>query len=299
MRKQNVIGMFLGLAIGDAMGSALEFMPIRERNDFVEDYQKSPNFPIEPGQWTDDTSMALAIADALIENDGNWNPTDTMDNFLDWYQSGKYSCIDRCFDIGNTCRDALHRYMMDSATPYQGDTDPQTSGNGALMRMAPVIMVASSLEEAMELAVNQTKLTHGSDLCIHYSKALAYDLFFGGKSSYEGTDFKMDRNQVMTTGFVQHSYDAAWWAVRNGKDFESAIIKAINLGGDADTIGAIAGQIAGAHYGAHNIPEWMLSGLYNRKELEKIAVHLYNIGRKKKLQKPTDIRKRFAVTHMN
>ena len=105
--------------------------------------------------------MALAIADALIENDGNWNPTDTMDNFLDWYQSGKYSCIDRCFDIGNTCRNALHRYMMDPATPYQGDTDPQTSGNGALMRMFPVIMVASSLEEATELAVNQTKLTHG------------------------------------------------------------------------------------------------------------------------------------------
>ena len=83
MRKQNAIGMMVGLAIGDAMGSALEFMPMRDRGNFITDYQKSPTFPIAAGQWTDDTSMALALADSIIENDGEWTPPAAMQNFLD------------------------------------------------------------------------------------------------------------------------------------------------------------------------------------------------------------------------
>ena len=287
MRKQNAIGMMVGLAIGDAMGSALEFMPMRDRGDFITNYQKSSVFPIEAGQWTDDTSMALAIADAIIENQGQWNPVTVMQNFLDWYQTGKYSAIDHCFDIGNTCRSALENWMLDPATPYQGSTDPQSSGNGALMRMAPVIISSATLEEAQHKANEQTILTHGSAECIKYSSAFAEELFYYRYAPTLPVDYKIARENVKPTGYVRESYEAAWWAVKNASDFESTIIKAINLGGDADTIGAIAGQIAGALYGANKIPNWMKDGLYEYKMIEDTAIKLFSIAKKKELAKKT------------
>jgi len=281
MRKQNAIGMMVGLAIGDAMGSALEFMPMRDRGNFITDYQKSPTFPIAAGQWTDDTSMALALADSIIENDGEWTPLAAMQNFLDWYQAGRFSAIDHCFDIGNTCRTSIENWMLDPANPFQGSTDSNTSGNGALMRMAPVIISSCTLQEARLRAEEQTLLTHGSSECIKYSRAFAYELFYYRYAPTVEVDFKIPREHVRPTGYVKDSYEAAWWAVKNGKDFESAIIKAINLGGDADTIGAIAGQLAGALYGADNIPDWMKNGLYEYKMIEDTAIKLFNIARKR------------------
>ena len=270
------VGMFVGLAIGDAMGAPIEFQPSKEPLNYVRSYQEGGFHNVSKGEFTDDTSMALAMADAFIQADG-FNPHLIMDNFLKWKNEGAYSPRGVMFDCGNTVHKALRKYELDQSNPFTGDADPMSAGNGGLMRLAPAILAARSETEAVNYAVETTRLTHGAEEALKYSEILAKELW-RRQPDAEAKRYKhskyIRRNKVMSGGYVKETYQAAWWAYQASDSFEECIINAINRGHDSDTTGAVAGMIAGAMYGFNAIPDWMVEQLQWVDEIIFQAVRL-------------------------
>jgi ADP-ribosyl-[dinitrogen reductase] hydrolase len=273
------IGMFMGLAIGDALGAPLEFQEAREPDDFLTKYTTGGAHNVSLGEWTDDTSMALAMAKSLFEKK-SFDANDIMSKFCKWYKGGEFSPRGKCFDIGGTTAIALGSYLHEIVKdeyllqPYRGRTANDTSGNGALMRLAPVIMVAQDPYHAMQLAIQQTLLTHGSNTCVDYSVMLAEELYYGypiTRYANAKLPLDIDINDVMSGGYVKETYQCAWWAFQTTDNFEDCVIKAVNRGHDADTSGAVAGMIAGRYYGYTNIPSHFKDNLMWRDELFKTA----------------------------
>ena len=281
MELDNKLGLFLGLAIGDALGAPLEFQKANEPEAYLTEFTTGGPHNVSIGEWTDDTSMALALASSLLEKK-EFDADDIMKKFYQWFKEGKYCTRSKCFDIGNTVYDALSSYnesikYNQFQQPYRGQIAEDTSGNGALMRMAPVIIVARDRDEAIRLAIQQTLLTHGSQLCVQYSVMLAEELFLGKSlskySKYKLSD-EIKRQDVMSGGFVKETYEAAWWAFSTSNSFEECIIKAVNRGHDADTTGAVAGMLAGRNYGLSGIPDHFKSNLMMFDEIYEIASKL-------------------------
>lgn len=128
-------GSLLGLATGDALGTPLEFQPpgsFEPIDDMVGGGSSNP----EPGQWTDDTAMALCLAESLIERNG-FDPVDQLERYLRWLRQGYLSSTGECFDVGRIVASALLRFER-THEPYCGSTEPDTAGNGSIMRLAPV-----------------------------------------------------------------------------------------------------------------------------------------------------------------
>ena len=285
-------GALLGLAVGDAVGTTLEFKH-RGSYPLLTDMIGGGPFRLEAGQWTDDTSMALALADSLLANDP-FDPEDLMRRFVSWRDEGEYSCTGTCFDIGNTVSSALRRWTQ-TGDPIAGSADPDTAGNGSLMRLAPVAIRYWQQPEKMgQVAALQSQTTHGAaeavSACTAYAELIA-DAISGKSRSEVMTPRRGDyahgvsnilggswrgkhRDQVQSSGFVLHSFEAALWSIGRTGDFRSAILTAANLGGDADTTAAIAGQLAGALYGASGIPDEWLEKLAWKEQIEQKAGEL-------------------------
>lgn len=266
-------GCLLGLAVGDALGTTLEFKP-RGTFEPIDDMVGGGCFGLEPGQWTDDTSMALCLAESLIEKNG-FDPYDQMEEYLLWYRTGYMSSTGACFDIGGTTRMALEAFER-IGEPFSGPTNPRSSGNGSLMRLAPVPMFFFPDREAMIFyAGESSRTTHGSQGCIDACRLFASILF----NAFSGMDkervlFEHDpaivqspaireiaggayrgktEDQIQGSGYVVKSLEAALWCFYTADSFRDAVLKAANLGDDADTTAAICGQMAGAFYGFSNI----------------------------------------------
>ncbi len=157
-------GALLGLAAGDALGTTLEFHPPGSFPPLTDMVGGGP-FGLRPGQWTDDTSMALCLATSLVERQG-FDPGDQLTRYLRWYREGYLSSTGRCFDIGNTIRSALHRFER-TGEPYCGPSTTHSSGNGSIMRLAPVpLAYAARPEEAIERSGESSRTTHGSPVCV-------------------------------------------------------------------------------------------------------------------------------------
>jgi ADP-ribosyl-[dinitrogen reductase] hydrolase len=274
--RDRAVGALMGLAVGDAVGTTLEFKT-RDTYPLLTDMVGGGPFRLKPGQWTDDTSMALALAESLITHDP-LDPTDLMQRFVSWRDEGAYSCTGTCFDIGITVSGALTKWQR-TGDPLGGSTDPQTAGNGSLMRLAPVVLrYWRDRQKLSQAAVLQSQTTHGAaealSACEGYAEMLA-DAIEGGSLSevlrsrdggyagrisaiFNGSWRGKQRDEIASSGYVAHSLEAAIWAVARTADFRSAVLTAANLGGDADTTAAIAGQLAGALYGCSGIPdEWL------------------------------------------
>jgi ADP-ribosylglycohydrolase len=153
-------GSLLGLAAGDALGTTLEFKPPGEFAP-IQDMVGGGPFGLEPGQWTDDTSMALCLAESLVERRG-FDASDQMRRYVRWYREGYLSSTGHCFDIGNTIGQALERFER-TGDPFSGSTHPGSAGNGCIMRLAPVPMFYSQRpREAMEQSAQSSRTTHGT-----------------------------------------------------------------------------------------------------------------------------------------
>ena len=274
-------GCLLGLAAGDALGTTLEF---KSPGTFepIDDMVGSGPFGLKPGQWTDDTSMALCLATSLLES-GGFDATDQMQRYVRWWREGYLSSTGRCFDIGNTVRSALSRFDRDG-DPYAGSTDPHSAGNGSLMRLAPVAMYfAADHEEAADMAAASSRTTHAAreavDACRYFATLLVGALNGDDKETLlspnywpawreqepepltakvariaEGSLRERNPPDIKGTGYVVDALEAALWAFHNSDDFREGALLAVNLGDDADTTGAIYGQVAGAYYGSEGIP---------------------------------------------
>ena len=287
--RDRALGALLGLAVGDAVGAAIEFEH-KPRFARLDDMVGGGPHCLKRGQWTDDTAMALALADSILVDPG-LDADDLMRRFLDWHNTGNYSCTGSCFDIGNQIRTALERYRR-GGEALAGSTHPAASGNGALMRLAPVaIRHWRNHAEMARVTVVQTRTTHGSPATLAASATFATMLadaiagvdlttILSGPAAdgIEGGWRGLHRDAVEGSGYVVRSLQAAVWVVSRSTDFRSAVLLAANLGDDADTTAAIAGQLAGGVFGASNIPAAWLDVLAWRERLTDAAGQLFDAG---------------------
>lgn len=280
MKLDNAIGSFIGLAVGDALGTPAEFKSPGEFEP-ITTMRGGGVFRLNPGEWTDDTSMALCIADSLIDKTV-YSPTDIMERFVRWFRSGYNSHNGRCFDIGTTIRQSLLRFETNQVM-YHQLSDPFSAGNGAIMRFAPLAIWEKDLDNLRSIAIDQTKLTHYNDTCIEYSDKFATLIHktLNGTSKddiiqeYAPTLTGVPASEIRASGYVVHTFDAACWAIANTSTFKDALLMAVNLGEDADTVGAVCGQIAGALYGMSSIPTEWLDVLSWKEKLITIGTQLY------------------------
>jgi ADP-ribosyl-[dinitrogen reductase] hydrolase len=296
---ENYQGCLLGLACGDAVGTTVEF---KARGSFppVTDMVGGGPFGLQPGEWTDDTSMALCLAESLLENDA-FDAKDQIDRYVRWWKEGYLSSTGRCFDIGTTVSDALRRYEQ-TGDPYSGSTHHRSAGNGSIMRLAPVPMFyRSDLDEVIQYSAESSKTTHGTkeavDACKLFGVMIA--LALGGSSIEElltgtqaflepqtlapsirdiqaGTYKDKPESEILGSGYVVKSLEAALWCFFHTDSYQEAVLKAVNLGNDADTTGAVVGQLAGAYYGIQSIPKAWLEKLAMRDLIQTMAERLFN-----------------------
>jgi ADP-ribosyl-[dinitrogen reductase] hydrolase len=287
-------GCLLGLACGDAVGTTLEFSA-RETLSPITDMVGGGPFALAPGQWTDDTSMALCLAESLLSKNG-FDARDQMARYLNWWHWGYWSATGQCFDIGTTVRQALMRFE-ETGEPFAGSIDPKTAGNGSIMRLAPVILFYYPDQNSVTWAAKQSsRTTHGAPEAIEscqllaevVSKALAghrkADVLSLSPEQYcepaikdlaLGSFKHKHRDQIRGTGYSIASLEAALWCFWSTESFEAAVLQAANLGDDADTTAAIVGQIAGAFYSKQGIPPRWLEKLHLVSEIENIAIALF------------------------
>jgi ADP-ribosyl-[dinitrogen reductase] hydrolase len=287
--RDRAVGALVGLAVGDALGTTLEFSR-RDALPRQTEITGGGPFHLAPGQWTDDTSMALALADGLLTR-GGYDARDVMDRYVAWWKEGEYSSTGECFDIGTTVRGSLETYLA-TGRPEAGSRAPDTAGNGSIMRLAPAVLFALPDERAAHgLAVRQSLTTHGAPECLEACDAMARVMtasINGGEATLAEGDYAtpggkriaigewrtMDRARVRSTGYVIDTLEAALWADAQGRDFEHALILAVNLGGDADTVGAVAGQIAGARHGMSGMPARWLDAIHDLDGIVSTAKRL-------------------------
>ena len=290
--RDRAIGAFLGLAVGDAVGTTLEFER-RDAQQRMEDMVGGGPFGLAAGDWTDDTTMALALAESLA-NCGMLDVRDLMDRFVRWMRKGEYSCTGHCFDIGNTTRAALTRYER-TGDPLAGSTDPHSAGNGSLMRLSPVALRYWDDRAILDAAAaEQSRTTHGAetavDACRGFAALLADAISGKAKAdllaprSFDGAPEisrilagswrGKAREEISSSGYVASTMEAALWSVARTSDFRSAVLVAANLADDADTVAAVTGQLAGALYGLGGIPDDWLGRVAWKDRLLDVAGRL-------------------------
>jgi ADP-ribosyl-[dinitrogen reductase] hydrolase len=295
-------GSLFGLAAGDALGTTLEFKPPGAFTP-IDDIVGGGPFRLKPGQWTDDTSMALCLAESLVETN-DFDLADQLRRYLRWYRHGHLSSTGRCFDIGNATRSALERFEHDG-DEYAGSEDPRTGGNGSIMRLAPVPLVYSrySIQRAGKQAGVSSMTTHrapaavdacrllgeliaGASLGADKHELLAPSFFHDGplvpevQAVADGSYRTKEPPAIRGTGYVVESLEAALWAFQRSSTFREGALLAVNLGDDADTTGAVYGQLAGAYYGEEAIPEEWRARLAMRETIESLADRLLRTSRR-------------------
>lgn len=296
--RDQMRGPLIGLAVGDAVGTTVEF---RAPGSFppVTDMTGGGPFRLKPGQWTDDTSMALCLAESLIER-GEFDPRDQMERYVRWWRHGHLSSTGSCFDIGRTVATALSAFEA-TGEPFSGPTGEMTAGNGSLMRLAPVPVVFFGREEdPIALAAESSRTTHGAPVAVDACRYLAALItgalrgaskeellapFYAPQPGYwtarplhpviaaiaEGSFKAKSPPAIRGSGYAAHALEAALWAFHNGSDFREGCLLAVNLGEDADTTAAIFGQLAGAYYGESGIPVEWRSKLAHKELINRYA----------------------------
>jgi ADP-ribosyl-[dinitrogen reductase] hydrolase len=291
-------GSLLGLACGDAVGTAVEF---RSRGSFdaLTDMIGGGPFGLLPGKWTDDTSMALCLAESLLNKSG-FDAADQMGRYFNWWQWGYLSSTGECFDIGMTVRQALMTYQ-ETGDPFAGSSDPQSAGNGSLMRLAPVaLFYYPNADQVESFCAESSRTTHAAPEAIQCCKLLGLLLAkaLAGESKANlltldprtfsepkvaqialGSYAKKSQSEIVGSGYSVASLEAALWCFHRTESLEAAILSAANLGDDADTTAAIVGQLAGAHYGVNQIPPKWLELLHMRADIDATAEALFHASR--------------------
>lgn len=293
-------GCFLGLAIGDALGVPVEFKKVGKFEP-VFDFRGSDRLPA--GYWSDDTAMALCLANSLIEKK-EFDAINQIEKYKKWLEIGYCSSTGKAIGIGQT---VLRRLLTwhSGDDPYESITPRHSDGNGSLMRLAPIpLFFRNNPEQAIKNAELSSKVTHGSRLCANACKYYA-GLIIGALNGVSKEEILSElycpipdfwRNHPLTeeiknvalgsfkqknppfiqgSGYVVKSIEAALWAFYNSESFEEGVLKAINLGDDADTTGAIYGQLAGAHYGLEGIPSRWVSAVAKKDEIIDVADGLF------------------------
>jgi ADP-ribosylglycohydrolase len=309
-RLDHYRGSLLGLAAGDALGTTVEFAPPNSFEPLTDIVGGGP-FRLPVGAWTDDTSMALCLAESLVLR-GEYDPIHQLQTYVRWYQDGHRSSIGRCFDIGGTTRAALMTFERTGAAD-SGPTSPYSAGNGSIMRLCPVpLAFAHAPETAIALSGASSKTTHGLPVCMdacRYMGALIVGAVQGRPkdellaahfcpvpglwdreplhekiAAIAAGSFKSkEPPAIRGSGYVVDSLEAALWAFHRSADFRTGALLAVNLGDDADTTGAVYGQIAGAFYGLSGIPLGWREKIVHREAILTLADELLALSERLKI----------------
>lgn len=285
-------GALYGVAVADALGATLEFMSAAEiarRYGTLRDIVGGGWLALRPGQVTDDTEMTLAVAEGIAEQPDA--PVEAVGRrFIEWLDTQPR-------DVGRTCAVALNyarrRGWADAARFAHDDLGGRSAGNGSLMRSAYPGLWYADRAQALRVAVELSRMTHydplASEACKLYTAAI-WDMARGGvparqalKAAFGGTRYQAalaGQARLDPTGFVVDTLNCALDAVARTSSLEDAIVRAVNLGGDADTVGAVAGGLAGAMYGYDSIPTRWREALdvRTRARLDAAAERAVNAG---------------------
>lgn len=303
-RLKRYQGCLMGLACGDALGTSVEFSRRGHFEPLTEIRGGGP-FGLLPGQWTDDTSMALCLAESLLDCRG-FDAHDQMQAYCRWWQQGYLSATGLCFDIGSTVLAALQRFCI-SNDPWAGSINPRSAGNGSLMRLAPVVlyfspgasMAVDAVDRLLEMSELSSRTTHGAAECLDACRYFGWllHLALSGRTLSEvlasrlyqprtdavaaimgGSWRHKERDEIRGSGYVIHSLEASIWCVASTDNFRDVVLMAANLGEDADTTAAICGQLAGALYGVEGIPEDWRRQIWMQTYIEEQASRLLYEG---------------------
>jgi len=308
---KKIKSMLLGFAVADALGVPVEFKSRESlKKNPVVDMQGFGTYNQPAGTWSDDTSMTLATMES-ISRLKKIDYADIMQNFSLWLERGKFTPFGKVFDCGMTCRRAIFNFSTKifgkTKSPLEcGIADENSNGNGSLMRILPVIFYLYKIYgenfsvEAMKIIHEISSLTHAHKRsqigCGIYSliavevlsgKNLQESIAIGlekSKNFYADEpeiknysrlfqkNFKnLPEDEIKSSGYVVDTLEAALWCLLNTDSYKNLVLKAVNLGGDTDTIAAVAGGLAGIFYGVENIPQEWLETLQNKNYLENIA----------------------------
>ena len=301
----------IGHAVADALGVPVEFC---EREELVEnpvtDMMGYGTYDVPAGAWSDDTSMSLCALDAMCREGWKWE--DIMNNFAEWLENGKYTPTGESFDVGRTCLHAILRYCRDGDSKKCGGIDERSNGNGSLMRINPFVLWATmtfsnhsndGYWQWMGCIKRASELTHAHDRSIMGCTIYAYCLSFllkeatreslvaGIKFAGDDLDYlpeyepykrifdsnfeKLRADEIKSSGYVVDTLEAALWCLLTTDNYRDCVLKAVNLGGDTDTIAAVAGGLAGALYGYDGIPEEWRNTLIKREYIEEMCERAY------------------------
>ena len=256
----------IGLIVGDALGVPYEF---KRRDSFTaSDMVGYGTHYQPPGTWSDDSSMTLATLESLLIK-GKIDTEDIMNNFVKWLIFGDFTPYGDVFDVGNTTRTAIHKYRNNWESPVKcGGTSEADNGNGSLMRILPLAFVKPTLQDvckvsslthahvfsrlacAVYIDVAENLLSGGTEkIIIKPSTLRNYHKFLPSKYERLQQVGELSRNKIKSTGYVIDTLEAALWCFINTDNYKDCVLTAVNLGGDTDTIAAVAGGLAGIYYG--------------------------------------------------
>ena len=312
----NIKDGIIGFAIGDALGVPAEFKTREELKKLpITDMIGDDIHKLPKGTWSDDTSMTLATMHSIIEK-GNIDTNDMADKFLQWFRNGEYTPEGQAFDIGRTTLKSLARYEENMCEAKMcGQTGEMDNGNGSLMRILPIayyiyleniddyqkedyykkiynyIKDVSSITHANEISILgcyifvmfTIEIIQGKlkDLSYEYIKSLDYSFF--SKEAIKKYDRILKGNikeeleeNIRSTGYIVDTLEAVFWCFLNSKDYNETVLKAVNLGGDTDTIAAITGGLLGIHYGIENINKNWRNTLIKYDYIEKLCDQFYD-----------------------
>jgi ADP-ribosyl-[dinitrogen reductase] hydrolase len=291
-------GSLVGLACGDALGSSVEFQEKGKFNEVTEMIGGGV-FNLPPGFWTDDTSMMLCLAASLVTCQ-RFDAMDQMERYCRWMDEGYFSSTGICFDIGNTTRYSLLKFQK-TGDPFSGPSIETTSGNGSLMRLAPIaLFYYPKINEIINYSAESSRTTHASTECVESCQILGSligqillgenkanlldNTRFNPKSPklvelIKGDFVNKTYDEIYGLGYVIKTLEAALWCFFNTNTFEDALVTAVNLGDDADTVGAVVGQIAGAYYGYDEIPKKWINKLYMHSEIRIMAEEIFEVSK--------------------
>lgn len=304
-RYHLIRGAIFGHIIGDALGVPVEFVPRQKlQNHPVSDMAGGGNRGYPAGTWSDDSSMTLCTLASLTQCNG-YDGMDMMERFARWVQDGYMTSIGKAFGIGRTTFAAICRFRRGEHTPAYGGTSEKDNGNGSLMRILPVVLfnffckTNESDEQKLKTVYHASQLTHAhlrsQVACGIYSFIAAELLHKPAKSSIllgvkKSSEYYQDHDEyvhfsrlfseefsslsvekIKSSGYVVDTLEAAVWCLMNSHTYKSCVLKAVNFGGDADTIAAIAGGLAGILYGEAALPETWLAQLTDSNMIDDLC----------------------------
>lgn len=296
-----------GIAVGDALGVPVEFIgrdPLRQKP--VTDMIGYGTYHLPPGTWSDDSSLAFCLAEALTHG---FDLNIIADYFQKWLYEKYWTPYGKVFDVGITTQQAIYRFRSGVSPELAGGFDESENGNGSLMRILPLVLHVRDkpIDERFTITKMVSSITHGhirsviacffylefaSELLKGEDRFTAYRNVKASVSRYllsqsvsraelrsfdrllNGDIHERTEDEIQSSGYVVHTLEAGIWCLLTTETYREAVLKAVNLGYDTDTTGAVTGGLAGVLYGFENIPESWVNQLARRRDIDDLAMRL-------------------------